>query len=218
MSPYRIGSVLTPSWVGSGSEVEETEEESEDEYDLDDSGLLSHIARGERKDYSHPALDEELLETGLDISGFEMRVMNLNRTCKSTKAGGLTRYSALVMCGNRKGLVGYALSKVRSRSAKPRRRVEPLWWRRYVRKRGKLLTPFNAALSWPRSALLSPWVHEGRRRYRCSRYSANHKLPPPLTSHAVCGCGWVGAGTGAALRHGQGVSAGVQEPILLRPL
>jgi ribosomal protein S5 len=45
-----------------------------------------------------------------------MRVMNINRTCKSTKAGGLTRYSALVMCGNRKGLVGYALSKVCSPS------------------------------------------------------------------------------------------------------
>lgn len=106
-----LGSHALPKWDDDESEEDGDEDESSSDEEYDYS-TLSHIAREKRKDYTHPELDEELLESGLDIEGFEMRVMNLNRTCKSTKAGGLTRYSALVMCGNRKGLVGYALSKV----------------------------------------------------------------------------------------------------------
>lgn len=59
----------------------------------------------------HPSLEQEMDFLGYDISNFEMSVVNVNRTCKSTKAGGLYRYSSIVVCGDGKGLVGYALAK-----------------------------------------------------------------------------------------------------------
>eukprot|EP00238_Polyblepharides_amylifera_P007019 CAMPEP_0196574834 /NCGR_PEP_ID=MMETSP1081-20130531/4455_1 /TAXON_ID=36882 /ORGANISM="Pyramimonas amylifera, Strain CCMP720" /LENGTH=320 /DNA_ID=CAMNT_0041892959 /DNA_START=43 /DNA_END=1005 /DNA_ORIENTATION=+ len=58
-----------------------------------------------------PSLADEMEELGIDMTDFEMRVIKVNRTCKATQMGGLYRYSALVLAGNKKGLIGYALAK-----------------------------------------------------------------------------------------------------------
>jgi len=71
--------------------------------------LLDQAMRNFKVEY--PSLEEEMDTLGYDISEFEMSVVNINRTCKSTKAGGLFRYSAIVVTGDGKGLIGYALAK-----------------------------------------------------------------------------------------------------------
>eukprot|EP00850_Spirogloea_muscicola_P001480 SM000005S17277 [mRNA] locus=s5:1101045:1102557:- [translate_table: standard] len=40
-----------------------------------------------------------------------MQVVDVNRTCKVTKGGGLLSYTALVVCGNEKGVVGFGKGK-----------------------------------------------------------------------------------------------------------
>ena len=44
-------------------------------------------------------------------SGFRMKVVNVNRTSKGTRAGGLFRFSALVVVGNGQGVLGWGYGK-----------------------------------------------------------------------------------------------------------
>eukprot|EP00246_Nothoceros_aenigmaticus_P004203 TRINITY_DN15645_c0_g2_i1.p1 TRINITY_DN15645_c0_g2~~TRINITY_DN15645_c0_g2_i1.p1 ORF type:complete len:148 (+),score=22.55 TRINITY_DN15645_c0_g2_i1:1-444(+) len=40
-----------------------------------------------------------------------MKVIDLNRTCKVTKGGGVINFTAFVICGNSKGVVGFGKGK-----------------------------------------------------------------------------------------------------------
>mmetsp|Transcript_9095 Transcript_9095/g.17088 ORF Transcript_9095/g.17088 Transcript_9095/m.17088 type:complete len:310 (-) Transcript_9095:356-1285(-) len=73
--------------------------------------LIDAAVRHMQTLYKHPSLAEEMMDRGVDIKNFKQVVIRVNRTCKSTKAGGLYRYSALVACGDGNGLVGYGLAK-----------------------------------------------------------------------------------------------------------
>lgn len=44
-------------------------------------------------------------------SGFRMKVVHINRTCKGTRSGGLFRFSALVVVGNGEGVLGWGSGK-----------------------------------------------------------------------------------------------------------
>ncbi|XP_078427672.1 ribosomal protein S5 family protein [Wolffia australiana] len=43
--------------------------------------------------------------------GFDVKVIDVNRTCKVTKGGQLTKYTALLACGNFNGVIGFAKAK-----------------------------------------------------------------------------------------------------------
>uniref|UniRef100_A0A1D1XJS3 30S ribosomal protein S5 n=1 Tax=Anthurium amnicola TaxID=1678845 RepID=A0A1D1XJS3_9ARAE len=43
--------------------------------------------------------------------GFDVKVIDVNRTCKVTKGGQLTKYTALLACGNLNGVIGFAKAK-----------------------------------------------------------------------------------------------------------
>ncbi|XP_022943762.1 DEAD-box ATP-dependent RNA helicase 42 [Cucurbita moschata] len=43
--------------------------------------------------------------------GFDVKLIDVNRTCKVTKGGQVVKYSALLACGNYHGIVGYAKAK-----------------------------------------------------------------------------------------------------------
>ncbi|KAK9102583.1 hypothetical protein Sjap_019837 [Stephania japonica] len=43
--------------------------------------------------------------------GFDVKVIDVNRTCKVTKGGRIAKYTAMVACGNYHGVVGYAKGK-----------------------------------------------------------------------------------------------------------
>lgn len=43
--------------------------------------------------------------------GFTMKVVDVNRTCKVTKGGGILNFTALVICGNGDGVAGYGKGK-----------------------------------------------------------------------------------------------------------
>ncbi|PRQ44761.1 putative ribosomal protein S5 [Rosa chinensis] len=43
--------------------------------------------------------------------GFDIRLIDVNRTCKVTKGGQVVKYTAILVCGNYHGVVGYAKAK-----------------------------------------------------------------------------------------------------------
>ncbi|KAM1736750.1 hypothetical protein ACFX12_015077 [Malus domestica] len=43
--------------------------------------------------------------------GFDVKLINVNRTCKVTKGGQVVKYTAILACGNYHGVVGYAKAK-----------------------------------------------------------------------------------------------------------
>ncbi|KAL6127385.1 hypothetical protein ACLB2K_075426 [Fragaria x ananassa] len=43
--------------------------------------------------------------------GFDVRLIDVNRTCKVTKGGQVVKYSAILVCGNYHGVIGYAKAK-----------------------------------------------------------------------------------------------------------
>ncbi|KAG9455986.1 hypothetical protein H6P81_000494 [Aristolochia fimbriata] len=43
--------------------------------------------------------------------GFDVKLININRTCKVTKGGQVVKYSAILACGNYHGVIGYAKAK-----------------------------------------------------------------------------------------------------------
>ncbi|XP_062001591.1 small ribosomal subunit protein uS5m [Rosa rugosa] len=43
--------------------------------------------------------------------GFDVRLIDVNRTCKVTKGGQVVKYTAILVCGNYHGVVGYAKAK-----------------------------------------------------------------------------------------------------------
>lgn len=43
--------------------------------------------------------------------GFDVKLIDVNRTCKVTKGGQVVKYTALLACGNYHGIVGYAKAK-----------------------------------------------------------------------------------------------------------
>ncbi|XP_047310862.1 uncharacterized protein LOC124914370 [Impatiens glandulifera] len=43
--------------------------------------------------------------------GFDVKLININRTCKVTKGGQVVKYTAMLACGNYHGVVGYAKAK-----------------------------------------------------------------------------------------------------------
>ncbi|XP_050385642.1 probable 37S ribosomal protein S5, mitochondrial [Argentina anserina] len=43
--------------------------------------------------------------------GFDVRLIDVNRTCKVTKGGQVVKFSAILVCGNYHGVVGYAKAK-----------------------------------------------------------------------------------------------------------
>ncbi|KAM1254364.1 hypothetical protein ACFX2J_042120 [Malus domestica] len=43
--------------------------------------------------------------------GFDVILINVNRTCKVTKGGQVVKYTAILACGNYHGVVGYAKAK-----------------------------------------------------------------------------------------------------------
>ncbi|KAF6154749.1 hypothetical protein GIB67_032361 [Kingdonia uniflora] len=53
----------------------------------------------------------EKKRTPLYRKGFDVKLINFNRTCKVTKGGRVTKYSATVVCGNYHGVVGFAKAK-----------------------------------------------------------------------------------------------------------
>ncbi|KAL2319363.1 hypothetical protein Fmac_028332 [Flemingia macrophylla] len=43
--------------------------------------------------------------------GFDIRLIDMNRTCKVTKGGQVVKYTAMVACGNYNGVIGFAKAK-----------------------------------------------------------------------------------------------------------
>ncbi|XP_068652283.1 uncharacterized protein [Aristolochia californica] len=43
--------------------------------------------------------------------GFDVKLIDINRTCKVTKGGQVVKYSAILACGNYHGVIGYAKAK-----------------------------------------------------------------------------------------------------------
>lgn len=43
--------------------------------------------------------------------GFDVKLIDVNRTCKVTKGGQVIKYTALLVCGNYQGVIGYAKAK-----------------------------------------------------------------------------------------------------------
>lgn len=54
---------------------------------------------------------EELQKAFRPPDNFRMKVVDVNRTCKGTRAGGLYRYSCMVVVGNGEGVLGWGQGK-----------------------------------------------------------------------------------------------------------
>ncbi|CAI9090798.1 OLC1v1025650C1 [Oldenlandia corymbosa var. corymbosa] len=53
----------------------------------------------------------EKKRTPLYRKGFDVKLIDVNRTCKVTKGGQVVNYSAILACGNYQGVIGYAKAK-----------------------------------------------------------------------------------------------------------
>jgi len=54
---------------------------------------------------------EEIQKAFTPPEGFRMKVVDINRTCKGTRSGGLYRFSAMVVVGNGEGVLGWGQGK-----------------------------------------------------------------------------------------------------------
>lgn len=54
---------------------------------------------------------EEIQKSFRPPEGFRMKVVDVNRTCKGTRSGGLYRFSAMVVVGNGEGVLGWGQGK-----------------------------------------------------------------------------------------------------------
>ena len=55
--------------------------------------------------------DEENQEREALVKSLQQKVIDVNRTCKVTKGGGLMNFTAMVVVGNGRGVVGFATGK-----------------------------------------------------------------------------------------------------------
>ncbi|MCI16706.1 putative 30S ribosomal protein S5, partial [Trifolium medium] len=47
----------------------------------------------------------------VSLNGFDVKLIDVNRTCKVTKGGQVVKYTAMLACGNYNGVVGFAKAK-----------------------------------------------------------------------------------------------------------
>ncbi|MGL5630309.1 MAG: 30S ribosomal protein S5 [Mycoplasmoidaceae bacterium] len=72
------------------------------------------VDNGERKKKEKSSLKDRKLNKGQKkqtFTGFNEKVVSIKRISKTTKGGRSMRFSALVIIGNKKGLVGYGIGK-----------------------------------------------------------------------------------------------------------
>ncbi|OWM68601.1 hypothetical protein CDL15_Pgr023566 [Punica granatum] len=122
-----------------GIQAERANEDDEEEFDdmkEKDDILVAQINEIDRKleeklaDLDHTfgrkgkALEEEIRDLAeernaliekkrkpLYRKGFDVKLINVNRTCKVTKGGQVVKYTAMLACGNYHGVVGFAKAK-----------------------------------------------------------------------------------------------------------
>ncbi|KAL5545694.1 hypothetical protein UlMin_005381 [Ulmus minor] len=75
-------------------------------------GKKGKLLEGEIRDLAEERNDlTEKKRTPLYRKGFDVKLIDVNRTCKVTKGGQVVKYAAIVACGNYHGVVGYAKAK-----------------------------------------------------------------------------------------------------------
>ena len=71
--------------------------------------LLNQALKG--RVFSKHVEDEENQEREALVKSLQQKVIDVNRTCKVTKGGGLMNFTAMVVVGNGRGVVGFATGK-----------------------------------------------------------------------------------------------------------
>eukprot|EP00854_Cymbomonas_tetramitiformis_P022085 gene22085-26612_t len=90
----------------------DSDSDSDDEDELSSRMHRNSFAEAMKSQSFHEetSVYEDLAGT-MNMDGMEMVVVDINRTCKVTKGGGMFRYAVLILVGNGNGLIGYGLGK-----------------------------------------------------------------------------------------------------------
>lgn len=88
-------------------------EQNIDNLNQDNSNVVEVPVEEKKLEEANPQLNKSALavESKLVLTNFEEKIVNIKRISKTTKGGRVMRFSALVIIGDKKGVVGFGMGK-----------------------------------------------------------------------------------------------------------
>lgn len=93
--------------------MKEKVEQNIDNLNQDNSNVVEVQVEEKKLEEANPQLNKSTLavESKLVLTNFEEKIVNIKRISKTTKGGRVMRFSALVIIGDKKGVVGFGMGK-----------------------------------------------------------------------------------------------------------
>lgn len=93
--------------------MKEKVEQNIDNLNQDNSNVVEVQVEEKKLEEPNPQLNKSTLavESKLVLTNFEEKIVNIKRISKTTKGGRVMRFSALVIIGDKKGVVGFGMGK-----------------------------------------------------------------------------------------------------------
>ena len=93
--------------------MKEKVEQNIDNLNQDNSNVVEVQVEEKKLEEPNPQLNKSALavESKLVLTNFEEKIVNIKRISKTTKGGRVMRFSALVIIGDKKGVVGFGMGK-----------------------------------------------------------------------------------------------------------
>lgn len=93
--------------------MKEKVEQNIDNLNQDNSNVVEVQFEEKKLEEPNPQLNKSTLavESKLVLTNFEEKIVNIKRISKTTKGGRVMRFSALVIIGDKKGVVGFGMGK-----------------------------------------------------------------------------------------------------------
>ncbi|MBR2651620.1 30S ribosomal protein S5 [bacterium] len=93
--------------------MKEKVEQNIDNLNQDNSNVVEVQVEEKKLEEVNPQLNKSALavESKLVLTNFEEKIVNIKRISKTTKGGRVMRFSALVIIGDKKGVVGFGMGK-----------------------------------------------------------------------------------------------------------
>lgn len=93
--------------------MKEKVEQNIDNLNQDNSNVVEVQVEEKKLEEANPQLNKSALavESKLVLTNFEEKIVNIKRISKTTKGGRVMRFSALVIIGDKKGVVGFGMGK-----------------------------------------------------------------------------------------------------------
>lgn len=88
-------------------------EQNIDNLNQDNSNVVEVPVEEKKLEEANPQLNKSALavESKLVLTNFEEKIVNIKRISKTTKGGRVMRFSALVIIGDKKGVIGFGMGK-----------------------------------------------------------------------------------------------------------